>query len=84
MSENYQKTSDLYLENASFLRMDNITLGYSFRKFFSEKISGRVSATVQNVFTLTKYSGLDPECAAIDANIWPRPRTFTLGLNLNF
>ena len=84
MSENYQKTSDLYLENASFLKMDNITLGYSFRKFFSEKISGRVSATVQNVFTLTKYSGLDPECAAIDANIWPRPRTFTLGLNLNF
>ena len=84
ISENYQKTSDLYLENASFLKMDNITLGYSFRKFFTEKITGRVSATLQNVFTITKYTGLDPECAAIDSNIWPRPRTFTVGLNLNF
>ena len=84
MSENYQKTSDLYLENASFLKMDNITVGYTFDKFFTEKISGRVSASVQNVFTLTKYSGLDPETSAIDSNIWPRARTFTVGLNLNF
>lgn len=84
MSENYQKTSDLYLENASFLKMDNITLGYSFDKFFTEKLSGRISASVQNVFTITGYSGLDPECAAIDSNIWPRSRTFTIGLNLNF
>lgn len=79
-----QQVSDLFLENASFLKMDNITLGYSFRKLFTNKISGRVSASVQNVFTLTKYSGIDPECSAIDSNIWPRPRTFTLGLNLNF
>lgn len=84
LSENYQKTSDLYLENASYLKMDNITLGYSFKKLFTEKLSGRVSATIQNVFTLTKYSGLDPECAAIDSDIWPRPRTFTLGISLNF
>jgi len=84
MSENYQKTSDLYLENASFLKMDNITVGYTFDKFFTDKISGRVSASVQNVFTITGYSGLDPETSAIDSNIWPRPRTFTVGLSLNF
>ena len=84
MSENYQKTSDLYLENASFLKLDNITVGYTFDKFFTEKISGRVSASIQNVFTITGYTGLDPETSAIDSNIWPRPRTFTIGLNLNF
>ena len=84
ISENYQKTSDLYLENASFLKMDNITVGYTFDKFFTDKISGRVSASVQNVFTITGYNGLDPETSAIDSNIWPRPRTFTVGLNLNF
>ena len=83
-SENFQKASDLYLENASFLKMDNITVGYTFDKFFTDKISGRVSASVQNVFTITNYSGLDPETSAIDSNIWPRPRTFTIGLNLNF
>ena len=84
MSENYQKTSDLYLENASFLKMDNLTGGYSFDRLFTENLSGRISASVQNVFTITGYSGLDPECSAIDSNIWPRPRTFTVGLNLNF
>ena len=81
------KLTDLYLENASYLKMDNITLGYTFDKFFTDKISGRISASVQNVFTITKYSGLDPEIpgtAGIDTNMWPRPRTFTLGLNLNF
>ena len=83
-SENFQKASDLYLENASFLKMDNITVGYTFDKFFTDKISGRVSASVQNVFTITRYNGLDPETSAIDSNIWPRPRTFTIGLNLNF
>ena len=83
-SINEQKASDLFLENASFLKMDNITLGYTFKKLFTDRISGRISASVQNVFTVTKYSGLDPECSAIDQNIWPRPRTFTLGLNLNF
>ena len=83
-STNEQKASDLFLENASFLKMDNITLGYTFKKLFTDKLSGRISASVQNVFTITKYSGLDPECNAIDQNIWPRPRTFTLGLNLNF
>ena len=72
-----QMASDYFLENASFLKMDNLTLGYSFQNLFAAKLSGRISASVQNVFTISKYSGLDPECGAIDSNIWPRPRTYT-------
>ena len=64
-----QMASDYFLENASFLKMDNITLGYSFQNLFAAKLSGRISASVQNVFTISKYSGLDPECGAIDSNI---------------
>lgn len=79
-----QMASDYFLENASFLKMDNLTVGYSFQNLFAAKLSGRISASVQNVFTISKYSGLDPECGAIDSNIWPRPRTYTIGLNLNF
>lgn len=84
VNESIQRASDYFLENASFLKMDNITLGYSFKKFFTEKLSGRISFSVQNVFTITKYTGLDPECNAIDENLWPNSRTYTLGLNLNF
>lgn len=73
-----QMASDYFLENASFLKMDNLTLGYSFQNLFAAKLSGRISASVQNVFTISKYSGLDPECGAIDSNIWPRPRTYTI------
>lgn len=57
-----QMASDYFLENASFLKMDNLTLGYSFQNLFAAKLSGRISASVQNVFTISKYSGLDPEC----------------------
>lgn len=77
--------SDHYVENASFLRLDNINLGYTFNDPFNVINSLRVSATVQNVFVITNYSGLDPEVfGGIDNNIYPRPRTFVLGLNLNF
>jgi len=80
-----QYWSDIYLEDASFFRMDNITFGYSFSKLFTEKLSGRVSATVQNAFVITDYSGLDPEVdGGIDNNIYPRPRTYMLGVNINF
>lgn len=71
-----QMASDYFLENASFLKMDNLTLGYSFQNLFAAKLSGRISASVQNVFTISKYSGLDPECGAIDSNIWPRHYRF--------
>ncbi|UOQ50992.1 SusC/RagA family TonB-linked outer membrane protein [Hymenobacter cellulosivorans] len=82
---NYQKFSDYYIENASFLRMDNVTLGYNLRSAADSKPSIRVTAAVQNIFTITKYSGLDPEIRdGIDNNFYPRPRTFTLGLNLGF
>lgn len=79
-----QLVSDYFLENASFLKMDNITLGYSFDKLFTERLSGRISLSMQNVFTITDYSGIDPECGAIDSGMWPRAKTYTLGLSLNF
>lgn len=77
--------SDLYIENASFLRMDNITLGYSFPKWLEGKASLRLHAGVQNVFVLTKYSGLDPEVTnGIDNTIYPRQRQFLVGANVKF
>jgi iron complex outermembrane receptor protein len=83
--DNAQFFSDHFVENASFLRLDNVNLGYTFSNVIDTISSLRVSATVQNVFVLTNYSGLDPEVfGGIDNNIYPRPRTFVLGLNLNF
>ena len=84
-----QYYSDYFVQNASFLKMDNITLGYSFDGLFKggkyNGISGRVYATVQNVFTITKYDGIDPEIASgIDNSLYPRPFTTVLGLSLNF
>ncbi len=80
-----QYASDYFVENASFLKMDNITLGYSFEKLFGAPLSGRVYATVQNVFTITNYSGIDPEVASgVDGDIYPRPITTILGVSLNF
>jgi TonB-dependent starch-binding outer membrane protein SusC len=92
-----QYFSDYYIENASFFKMDNMSAGYNFDKVFSEKIKARISFTVQNAFTITDYSGLDPELdvplkigegldpgPGIDNNYYPRPRTFLLGVNLTF
>jgi len=77
--------SDYYVQNASFLRMDNMNVGYNVGKVLNDKASLRVSANVQNLFVITKYKGLDPEISGgIDNNFYPRPRTFVLGLNLNF
>lgn len=77
--------SDLYVENASFLRMDNITLGYSFPKWLEGKASLRLFAGCQNAFTITKYSGLDPEITGgIDNTIYPRQRQFLFGANVKF
>jgi len=75
--------SDYYLENASFFKLDNITLGYTFPH--TDKMYIRLYGTVQNVLTITKYSGLDPEVyGGIDNNFYPRPQTYLLGLNVNF
>lgn len=78
--------SDLYVENGSFLRMDNISLGYTFPKWLDGKASVRLSAGVQNAFILTKYSGLDPEITndGRDQTIYPRQRTYLFGANFNF
>jgi iron complex outermembrane receptor protein len=82
---NAQYHSDHYVENASFLRMDNVSVGYTFNNLFDQIRSLRVSATVQNPFVISDYSGLDPEVfSGIDNNVYPRPRTFILGVNLNF
>jgi iron complex outermembrane receptor protein len=80
-----QQLSDLFIENASFFRMDDITLGYTIREIAGTKLTLRAAFTVQNVFVITGYSGLDPEIdGGIDNGMWPRPRTFGLRLGLTF
>ena len=82
-----QCLSDLFLENASFFRMDDINLGYTFRNVSKQGLSIRVAAGVQNVFVITDYSGLDPEVSVaggIDGNVYPRPRIYSLRLGINF
>jgi TonB-dependent starch-binding outer membrane protein SusC len=78
--------SDLYVENASYLKVDNITLGYTFPKWLEGKASLRFYTGVQNAFVYTKYSGLDPEVAnnGVDNTIYPRQRTFLFGANVKF
>lgn len=78
--------SDFYVEDASFLRMDNITLGYTLRNFNKESTSLRFWMGVQNAFVITDYSGIDPELGTfgVDNTIYPRGRTYLLGVNYNF
>ena len=84
-SSEAQPASDCWIQNASYFKLDNITVGYSFQKLFNMNISGRVYATAQNIFTITKYDGLDPEIQeGIESSIYPRPFTTILGVNLNF
>ena len=80
-----QYFSDIYVEDASFVRMDNLTLGYTVPNFRGLQ-SMRLFGTVQNVFTITDYTGLDPEAGlnGIDATIYPRSRTFTAGVSVGF
>ena len=80
-----QKYSDLWIEDASFFKIDDINLGYTFNLKNDLKI--RVAGSVQNVYTFTKYSGLDPEINnvdGVDTEIYPRPRLYTLRLNITF
>lgn len=77
--------SDMWVENASFIRMDNIFVGYNFGSLTKYISSVRAIASVQNAFIITKYKGLDPEVNnGVDNNIYPRPRIFSLGLNFDF
>jgi TonB-dependent starch-binding outer membrane protein SusC len=83
--ENPKYFSDYYIQHASFIRLDNISLGYTFTNFYENRMKMRLYGTVQNVFVVTDYEGLDPEVSGgIDNNIYPRPRTFTLGLSINY
>lgn len=82
---NAQYNSDFYVENASFLKMDNLTLNYSIGKIYKGMVRMNVALTCQNVFTVTNYSGLDPEVSSgIDNNPYPRPRIYTATLNFDF
>jgi iron complex outermembrane receptor protein len=82
--KNNQYFSDYYIQNASFFRMDNINIGYDAGEVF-KNTRLRLYANVQNAFVITKYTGLDPEVnGGIDNQIYPRPRTFVFGLNLDF
>lgn len=75
--------SDHFITNASFFRIDHVTVGYSFDNLIGKYLN--IYATVQNPFVITEYKGLDPEIGnGIDNQIYPRPRTFLLGLNVNF
>ena len=79
-----QYESDFYVENASFLKMDNLQVSYDFGQV-APWCRINLSAMVQNVFTITGYSGVDPECAGgIDMSVYPRPRIFTLTVGLEF
>ncbi len=85
--------SDYYVENASFFKVDNITLGYTIPRDLTNNFGIRVYGSVQNVAMITDYDGLDPEIITgdfsdlqpgIDNNVYPRPRIFLLGLNIDF
>ncbi|WP_201980964.1 SusC/RagA family TonB-linked outer membrane protein [Hymenobacter rubidus] len=77
-----QLFSDYYIQNASFLRCENVSLGYNVGKVLGAS-SLRVTANVQNAFLVTKYKGVEPEVfSGIDTNFYPRARTFTLGIAL--
>lgn len=79
-----QLLSDHYVENASFLKLDNISLGYTFN--FKESVSLRLYTTMSNLLTVTGYTGQDPEAGSsgIDNNLYPFSRTMLLGASLNF
>jgi iron complex outermembrane receptor protein len=91
---NQQYLSDYYVKNASFFKLDYLTLSYSFGNVIKNTTDLRLSFTVNNVFTITKYKGVDPEIntggtgsgasVGIDNNVYPRSRVFVLGVNLLF
>jgi iron complex outermembrane receptor protein len=77
--------SDYFIEDATFFRLDDVNLGYTFRAVGRWETDIRLALGVQNVFILTGYSGMDPETTAengIDNILWPRPRTYSLRLNV--
>ena len=83
-----QYLSDYYLQNGSYLKLDNFTLGYTIPTLFyvipDRPFSLNIFGTVQNICTITRYTGIDPEIfGGIDGTVYPRPRTFVLGVKVN-
>ena len=80
--------SDYFLESTSFFRLDDVNFGYTFKNVgIQENLNIRLAICAQNLFVISKYSGMDPEVSAengIDGTIWPRPRTYAVRLNINF
>ncbi len=93
---NYTRISDVLVEDASYLRIQNISVGYTFMRKWVEKIklqTIRIYGNIQNVYTFTKYEGMDPEIGAmygdalmtgLDYGRYPSPRIYTIGLNVQF
>ncbi len=83
-----QYLSDYYVQDGSFLKLDNLTIGYTFPELFKaagHNASLNIFGTVQNLCTITKYKGIDPEVfGGIDGTVYPRPRTFVVGVKFNF
>ena len=87
--DNKAVLSDYFVQNASFIKLDNITLGYSFANLFQggnyKGLDGRLYLTATNVATITNYKGMDPEVGSgIDNSMYPRPFSLTMGVNINF
>ena len=77
--------SDYYIQKASFIKLDNVTVGYTFKKLLDNKVDAKLTLGGQNLLTISPYKGIDPEISnGLDKNIYPRPRMYTLGLNVNF
>ncbi|MGV8945557.1 MAG: SusC/RagA family TonB-linked outer membrane protein [Lutibacter sp.] len=77
--------SDYYIQEASFIKLDNVSVGYNFGSIFGATSTFSMIGSVQNVLTITDYVGIDPEVGGgIDYNIYPRPRIYMVGVNLNF
>lgn len=94
---NWQEVSDIMIENADYVKISNITLGYDFKKLFPTMplSQARLYVTAQNLFTITGYSGMDPEVgysgddsyawgSGVDLGFYPSPKTFLIGVNLKF
>jgi iron complex outermembrane receptor protein len=77
--------SDYYIQNASFIKLDNISVAYNITEPFGKNTTAKLSLGVQNLLTITKYKGLDPEVfGGIDNMIYPRARMYVIGCNVNF
>jgi len=92
-NRNWTQFSELYIHDGSFLRISNVTIGYDFSKVFKKSYLSKVRlyASALNLYTFTKYEGMDPEigyseqyASGIDLGYYPRPRTFLLGANISF